>query len=313
MGVIGLGYWGKILCKTIASSDGMSLHAVADRHPDNFPAASEIVKYTDSSELIHDPEIELVVIATQTSSHKSLVRQALDSGKNVFVEKPFTGSAAVARELTELAKSKNLRIFVDMPYLFSKKMEIIKRALAGKTVNLVKMRRCDFGKFPRDAGIFPHLMFHDFYIVNHLFGGLKAKPGVIAEEGRLISPWQPDWGVVQFSLVGGPVAHITCDMTCLEKVRQIEFHCEEGHYFWDDLKKDWFVFQKKRAELQGDRFLYLATEQSRFAGSDFEGEDNPLLQQFEYVFECLKKGTVAINDASVATTVLGFIDEFHRS
>lgn len=312
-GVVGLGYWGKILCKTIASSEGMSLSAVADRHPENLAPFGGVTQYVDSQALINDPQIQMVVIATQTSSHEALVRAALNNSKHVFVEKPFTGSTSTAQELTEVAKARGLRIFVDMPYLFSKKMEVLQKTLAGKVVEFVKMHRCDFGKFPRDADVFRHLMFHDLYIVNHLLGGLDLRPGVISSSGRLLSPWQSDWGVAQFSLPVGAVVHITCDMTSLEKIRLIEFHCHDGQYCWDDLKKEWLSFQKKRAVLEGDRFNYLAAESMPVSGSELRGNDDPLLQQFEYVSQSLRVGSLAINDAAVAVKVLQALDALGRS
>ena len=74
---------------------------------------------TDPMELLKSPNIDAVAVVTPVWTHYELAKTALDNGKHVFVEKPFTSNVAQAEELIELADRKNLQIMVDHTFLFT--------------------------------------------------------------------------------------------------------------------------------------------------------------------------------------------------
>ena len=74
---------------------------------------------TDFAEVLSSPDIDLVAIVTPVWTHYELAKTALEHGKHVFVEKPFTSTPAQAETLIELAARKNLQIMVDHTFLFS--------------------------------------------------------------------------------------------------------------------------------------------------------------------------------------------------
>src|SRR5579864_7400886 len=107
VGVIGYGYWGPNLVRNLAETRGAQVVACSDLDParlervrDRYPS---IRTTTDYRRLIDDPEIDAIVIATPISTHYPLVREALEAGKHVLVEKPLAESADQCRHLTDLA------------------------------------------------------------------------------------------------------------------------------------------------------------------------------------------------------------------
>ncbi|HFZ8996296.1 TPA: oxidoreductase [Citrobacter freundii] len=83
------------------------------RHPkpeEQAPIYSHIHFTSDLDEVLNDPQVKLVIVCTHADSHYAYARRALEAGKNVLVEKPFTPTMAEARELFALAKSKGLTV-----------------------------------------------------------------------------------------------------------------------------------------------------------------------------------------------------------
>jgi len=109
VGVIGFGMAGEFFHAPILSvTPGLKLAAIfarsGERARELYPA-TRIVRSLD--ELLSDPAVEVVVVATPTHSHFALAKACLQAGRHVVVDKPFTASSAQARELIEVARSAN--------------------------------------------------------------------------------------------------------------------------------------------------------------------------------------------------------------
>ncbi len=100
-GVIGYGYWGPNLARVFNQAEGSKLAAVADRDEKSRARAAglypNIVVHSDARELIADPAIDAVAIATPVSTHFELAKAALKAGKHVLVEKPMAATSTQAR------------------------------------------------------------------------------------------------------------------------------------------------------------------------------------------------------------------------
>jgi predicted homoserine dehydrogenase-like protein len=115
-GVVGYGYWGPNVVRILDQLDGSAVVAVCDKSPNarkrihrTYP---HIKVVAETAELVSSPEIDAVAIETPVSTHYELTKAALENGKHVFVEKPFTSDSAQAEELINLAAKKNLQIMV---------------------------------------------------------------------------------------------------------------------------------------------------------------------------------------------------------
>src|SRR5439155_2204232 len=123
IGVIGYGYWGPNIVRNLRGVDGCEVATVCDRSPGALArvaqAYPDVATTTDASELMTSPKIDAVAIVTPVHTHFPLAKSALQHGKHVFIEKPFTATTAQAEELIELAARRNLTIMVDHTFLFT--------------------------------------------------------------------------------------------------------------------------------------------------------------------------------------------------
>ncbi|MCJ7842345.1 oxidoreductase [Lederbergia sp. NSJ-179] len=144
VGLIGYGFAGRTFhAPVITSVPGMNLKKVVERRSERskerYPWI-EVVKSVD--ELYADPEIDLIIVTTPSTDHVPFVRDALNAGKHVVVEKPFTPTTNEADELIQLAKKKNkvLSVFHNRRWDgdFMTIQEILQKNLLGR------IRECEF-------------------------------------------------------------------------------------------------------------------------------------------------------------------------
>src|SRR5271165_3603302 len=111
IGVIGYGYWGPNIVRNFHAHDGCEVTLVCDKNPkcqDRLRKAHPGIDFTtDENEMLESSSIDVVAVVTPVWTHYELAKRALENGKHIFVEKPFTDSTAQAEELIELADRKN--------------------------------------------------------------------------------------------------------------------------------------------------------------------------------------------------------------
>src|SRR5215469_16448692 len=114
IGVIGYGYWGPNIVRNFQKIDGASVDLVCDKSPEMLKrvqkAHPEVKTTSDSGDVLTSKHIDAVAIVTPVWTHFELAKAALENGKHVFVEKPFTSNSAQAEELIDLAERKRLTI-----------------------------------------------------------------------------------------------------------------------------------------------------------------------------------------------------------
>jgi predicted dehydrogenase len=112
--IVGFGLSGRVFhAPFLHVHTGFRLKKVVERNAEKSKAIyPDIVVVKNHLDLLKDPELELVVIATPNIYHFDLAREFLEAGKHVVIEKPFTPTSAEADELTHLAKKAGRKIFV---------------------------------------------------------------------------------------------------------------------------------------------------------------------------------------------------------
>src|SRR5260370_109322 len=123
IGVIGYGYWGPNIVRNFHRQAQSHVVAVCDKDPKSLgrvrQSYPDMPVTSDCNDLLTATDIDAVAVVTPVWTHYELAKAALENGKHVFVEKPFTCSTAQAEELIELPQRKNLKIMVDHPFLFT--------------------------------------------------------------------------------------------------------------------------------------------------------------------------------------------------
>ena len=123
VGIIGYGYWGPQIARNFHGMEDCEVSVICDKSPaaqGRIQRAYPNARATcDVSEVLCSPHIDAVAVITPVWTHFELAKTALENGKHVFVEKPFTSTAAQAEQLIELAAKKHLTIMVDHTFLFT--------------------------------------------------------------------------------------------------------------------------------------------------------------------------------------------------
>ena len=181
VGIIGLGYWGPNLVRNfLAHKDVKKVIACDIRENrlqvirEKFPAA----ELTSDSNSLLKGDYDIIVISTPVDTHYALAIKALETGKHIWVEKPFTASSKEAEELIEIAEKKNLRIFVDHTFIYNgaviKIKELIDKNELGNIIYF-DSERINLGLFQRDVNVVWDLAPHDLSIMAYLLRNHKAK------------------------------------------------------------------------------------------------------------------------------------------
>src|SRR5436305_12113951 len=175
IGVIGCGYWGPNLLRNFSENEDAQLRWMCDLDEKRldvlgrrYPAAKTT---TDYRQLLADPELADVVIATPVSTHFNFARDALQAGKHVLSEKPFTANVAEAEELIALAEREQLTLMVDHTFIYTGAVRKVKEMLqSGELGELLYFDsiRINLGLFQRDINVVWDLAPHDLAIMDFI-------------------------------------------------------------------------------------------------------------------------------------------------
>ncbi len=242
VGVIGCGYWGPNLIRNFNSQPGADLVAIADLDADRlghvgllYPGA---VKTTNHRDIIDNPDIEAVVVATPMGSHFKLGMEVLEAGKHLFLEKPMATNSADCRTLIETAKSRGLKLMVGHTFVYAPPVRMIKSLLdAGELGDIyyVNVSRVNLGIFQKDANVIWDLAPHDVALLSYLFG---AYPVAVSAMGHCYV--QQDKGIEDVAFVtleypGGCLAHIHVSWLDPNKIRRSTFVGSKKMLVYDDV------------------------------------------------------------------------------
>jgi predicted dehydrogenase len=241
IGVIGYGYWGPNLVRTFAEAQQGTVVAVSDLDPKKLATVNKrypAVRTTnDFQDLLRDPEIDAVAIATPVSTHFEFGMAALKAGKHVWLEKPMTETSLQARKLCDEAAKRNLVVFVDHTFVYTgavRKMgELIKSGDLGR-VYYYDSIRVNLGLFQRDVNVISDLAVHDFSILDYLLG---EHPVAISASGINHFPGTPEnLAYITLFYDSGTIAHVNVSWLAPVKVRQILLGGSKKMITYDDLE-----------------------------------------------------------------------------
>jgi predicted dehydrogenase len=203
IGILGYGYWGPNLVRNFAETPGARVVAVSDLRADRLAAVQ--IRYpgvkttTHFGELLAEPGVDAVAIATPVSTHYDLAMQALQAGKHVLVEKPLAATSEQAIRLIEEAERRNRVLMVDHTFVYTgavrKIKEMVDEGRLGRLYYYDSVR-VNLGLFQHDVNVLWDLAVHDLSIMDYVLG---IRPCAVAATGLAHVPGQPE-----------NVAYLTC-------------------------------------------------------------------------------------------------------
>jgi len=229
--IIGLGVWGKNLLREYSKLCSVSICCTKGNKKNlkwikqNYPN----VKHTKNfDEVLNDPTIDIVVIATPIKTHFRLASKALQSGKHVFLEKTIAENIIEAKKLISIAKEKNLTFFVGHIFLYHPVLKKIKEIIKKDPIIYARLNWMRLGAFEED--IVFDLVSHYISIILELFGEPNSLS--VLDAKRNVTNCDMITIVLKFSKNRKCVIDVNRNTTF--KKRSITLLTIKNSFVWDD-------------------------------------------------------------------------------
>jgi predicted dehydrogenase len=239
VGVIGLGYWGPNLVRNLHELEGADVVSMSDLNPDaldkvgaRYPA---VKRTTSAVELIADPAVEAVAIATPVATHYDLVKAALEAGKHVFVEKPLAASTKQAEELVRIADAAGLLLMPGHTFLYSPPVILIRDLIATGELGeiyFISTSRVNLGLHQPDVSVAWDLGPHDFSILRYWLDELPTE--VAAWSRGCVIPTIPDVAFINLDFPSGTIGHVEIAWLAPSKLRRTAIVGSSKMVLYDD-------------------------------------------------------------------------------
>ena len=318
VGVIGYGYWGPNIVRNFHAQEHSRVVAVCDKSEKSLrrvcQAHPEIPVTQDFRELIESTDVDVAAIVTPVWTHYELAKAALENGKHVFVEKPFTCTTAQAEELIELAERKHLKIMVDHTFLFTGAVKRIRQFIDDGTLGQIyyyDSTRVNLGLFQHDVNVIWDLAPHDLSIMDHL---IKEKPEAVVATGERHLNGVADVAFVTLYYPNNIIGHINVNWLSPVKVRTTLIGGEKKMLVWNDLEADEKIkIYDKGAEMSGDVHQLLVSYRSGDMWAPRVEQVEALKLEAAYFIDCILNDKKPFNDGAAGLHVVRMLEAADRS
>src|ERR1700678_1424782 len=261
-------------------------------------------------------DIDAIAIVTPVWTHYELAKIALENGKHVFVEKPFTCTTAQAEELIELADRKNLKIMVDHTFLFTGAVRRIKEFIDDGTLgNLYyyDSTRVNLGLFQHDVNVIWDLAPHDLSIMDYL---IKEKPEAVVATGERHLNGVADIAFINIFYPNNIIGHINVNWLSPVKVRTTLIGGEKKMLVWNDLEADEKLkVYDKGVHITSREGLYnlLVNYRSGDMWAPQVEQIEALRQELAYFIDCVANNHKPFNDGAAGLRVVKLLEAANES
>lgn len=240
-GVIGIGYWGPNLVRTLNEIEGAELVRVADLRPGRrefiekrFPGVQTTAEAND---ILTDPSIDAVFIATPPDTHHEVAMKALRAGKHVFVEKPLTTQVSQAEEVVALAERTNTKLVVGHLFLYHPAVVKLRNLLdSGELgdIYFLSSTRSNLGPPNTRIDVLWDLAPHDLSILLYLMGESPCE--IVARGASFTTPGFVETAYVNMRFPSGRMAQVNVSWLTPNKTRLLQMVCSRKTVIYDDMQ-----------------------------------------------------------------------------
>ena len=319
-GVVGYGYWGPNVVRNLDHLEEAEVVAVCDKSAaarKKVARAYPDVRVTDNAaELMSSPEIDAIAVVTPVWTHYELTKAALQNGKHVFVEKPFTSNAGQAQELIDLAARKNIKIMVDHTFLFTGAVTKIKQLLQDGALGKLyyyDSTRVNLGLFQHDVNVVWDLAPHDLSIIDYL---IQRTPEAISATGQTHLNGHEDVAFITLYFPDKVIAHINVNWLSPVKVRTTLIGGEKKMLVWNDLEADEKIkIYDKGVKVTSREGLYdlLVHYRSGDMWAPQIEQIEALTRELAYFVACISKDEAPVNDGEAGLRVVRMLEAANQS
>ncbi|MGB6199009.1 MAG: Gfo/Idh/MocA family oxidoreductase [Candidatus Acidiferrales bacterium] len=320
VGVIGYGYWGPNIVRNLQGLDSAQAAMVCDRSPAALArlkkAYPNVKAVSDPNEILRSPDIDAVAVITPVWTHYELAKAALENGKHVFIEKPFTSTSEQAEELIELAARKNLTIMVDYTFLFTGAVRKIRELNdSGSLGDLYyyDSLRINLGLFQHDVSVIWDLAPHDLSIMDHL---IQSEPEAVVATGEKHLNGVEDVAFMTLYFPRGVIAHINVNWLSPVKIRTTLIGGQKKMIVWNDLVADEKVrvYDKGAMMNMGDGIRYPTVS---YRSGDMWAPQIDHLEalsvELEYFVDCIEHRKMPFNGGQAGLRVVRMLEAAEAS
>jgi predicted dehydrogenase len=255
--LIGFGYWGPNYARVLNDLPGATLSVVCDRSPERLNLVRDRYRAVQTSsnidEVLANPDIDAVVIATPASTHAALVRTALEHGRHVLVEKPMALEVAACESLCKLASAANRVLMVGYTFLYNAGVRKMKEYMGPEPFGqmyYLHATRTNLGPIRQDVNAVWDLAPHDIAIFNYL---LEEQPLWASAIGtRVLRTNRDDIAFATLGYKNDVVGNIHVSWADPNKVREVVVVGSRRRIVFDDLNDSERVRVFERGVSVGD-------------------------------------------------------------
>lgn len=320
IGVIGYGYWGPNIVRNFNGVNGAKVTAVCDLSEDMCQRVAKAYPgmevTSDPNRILTSPDIDAVAVITPVFTHFDLAKKALENGKHVFVEKPFTSTVAQAEELNEIADRKKLSIMVDHTFIFTgavrKIKQMVEEGLLGD-LYYFDSTRVNLGLFQHDVNVVWDLAPHDFSIMDFI---LNEKPVAVSATGQSHYNGLEDVAYVTCYFPGKLIAHFNVNWLSPVKVRTTLIGGTKKMLVWNDIDPDEKIkVYDKGVDVTTRESVYDLLVSYRFGDAWVPKVEatEALKLEAEYFVKCVTSGERPLNDGQSGLRVVKMLEAANKS
>jgi predicted dehydrogenase len=322
VGVVGCGYWGPNLIRNFRQASDCQLAVLCDtseqrlRHMRRlYPEVATTTRFED---LLKDPSIDAIIIATPVRFHHEMGKACLNAGKHTFIEKPMTRTVAEGEELVALAQQQGLVLMVGHTFLFSpavrRMKEIVEAGDIGE-LRYISARRLNLGLFQKDINVAWDLAPHDISIILHL---LDDQPLSVSCQGNShVTRGIEDVSMMYLTFPKSRCAFLHNSWLDPKKVRQMTVVGSRRMIVYDDTEPlEKLKIYDARVEVPPHYDTFAEFTYSYHYGDAYVPyikQDEPLKLECQHFIECIREGSRPITDGRLGLEVVRILEASSNS
>jgi len=320
IGIIGYGYWGPNIARNFNSIDGAQVVSICDGNEEALNRARKtypnVLLTTEYNEVLSRPDIDAVAVITPVSTHFELAKKALENGKHVFVEKPFTSTVIQAEELIKLAEKKNLKIMVDHTFIFTGAVRKIKEIIQNRELGdlyYYDSVRVNLGLFQSDVNVIWDLAPHDFAIMDYV---IEEKPDGLSACGKAHVNNMEDTAYITVHFANNMIAHFNVNWLSPVKVRTTLVGGEKKMLVWNDVDADEKIkVYDKGIDVKNKEGVYnlLVSYRSGDMWAPKVDQIEALKLESEHFVDCIVSDRTPVNDGYAGLRIVKLLEACDES
>ncbi|HEY2934581.1 MAG TPA: Gfo/Idh/MocA family oxidoreductase [Acidobacteriota bacterium] len=320
LGVIGYGYWGPNVVRNFYTLKDSQVISICDKTTESLRRAKQdypsVAVTSDPGEILSSADIDAVAVVTPLCTHFDLAKRALENGKHVFVEKPFTCNTSQAEELIDLADRKRLKIMVDHTFLFTGAVKKIKQLIDEDAMGALYYYdsvRVNLGLFQHDANVIWDLAPHDLSIMDYLIG---QQPEAVVATGEKHVNGKEDVAYITVYFPNNIIAHINVNWLSPVKVRTTLIGGEKKMLVWNDLEADEKIkIYDKGVKVTNQEGVYdlLVSYRTGDMWAPKVEQIEALKSEAQYFVDCIMRDETPFNDGKAGLKVVKVLEAAGKS